>query len=179
MKNYPEEPTGSPDPAHAKAPPARGIKRLAEIAMVAALAGMVLAVFVNVVLRYGFDTGIVFYEEISRLLFVWLVAVGVIVAGFEGKHLGFDLVTQRAGPKVRRVMFWISQLLVGLCMLLLLTGSWGQVKAGLQSFSTVIGYPLALAAAATLVLAIGLLAVMVVDMRRGRERKAAPDLGVE
>lgn len=174
-----EEPTGSPDPAHAPSPPSRGVKRLAEHAMVAGLAGMVLAVFVNVVLRYGFDTGINFYEELSRLLFVWLVAVGTIVAGFEGKHLGFDLVTQRAGPRTRRLMFWTSQALIGVCMVLLLKGSWGQVVAGLHSFSTVIGYPLAWAAAATLVLAIGMLAVLAVDLRRGREREAATDLGVE
>lgn len=49
------------------------LKRLAEGLMVLALAGMVIAVFVNVVLRYVFHTSIVSYEEISRLLFVWLV----------------------------------------------------------------------------------------------------------
>ncbi len=71
------------------------LQRFAEHFMVLALAGMVVAVFVNVVLRYAFGTSIVSYEEISRLLFVWLVAVGAIVAAFEGKHLGFDMLTTR------------------------------------------------------------------------------------
>ncbi|MEX8192318.1 TRAP transporter small permease [Comamonas guangdongensis] len=143
------------------------LQRMAEALMVLALAGMVVAVFVNVVLRYVFNTSIVSYEEISRLLFVWLVAVGAIVAAFEGSHLGFDLVTSRVGPMGRKVLFWVSQLLVVLCMLLLLWGSWAQVQAGLSSYSTVLGYPLALGAAATLVLAVGLLVVAARDMRRG------------
>lgn len=143
------------------------LQRLAEALMVLALAGMVIAVFVNVVLRYVFHTSIVSYEEISRLLFVWLVAIGAIVAAFEGSHLGFDLVTSRVGPAARKVLFWLSQLLVLTCMGLLLSGSWDQVQAGLNSFSTVLGYPLALGAAATLVLAVGLIVVTLRDLRRG------------
>lgn len=143
------------------------MQRLAELFMVVALAGMVVAVFVNVVLRYLFNTSIVSYEEISRLLFVWLVAIGSIVAAYECSHLGFDMVTSRVRPATRRVLFWLTQLLVVMCMLMLLWGSWAQVEAGLRSYSTVMGYPLALGASATLVLALGMLVVALRDMRRG------------
>jgi TRAP-type C4-dicarboxylate transport system permease small subunit len=159
--------------------PKPGLQRLAEALMVLALAGMVLAVFVNVVLRYVFHTSIVSYEEISRLLFVWLVAVGAIVAAFEGSHLGFDLVTSRVGPAARKALFWVSQLLVLACMGLLLWGSWAQVEAGLASFSTVLGYPLALGAAATLVLAAGLIVVALRDLRRGAPAASHGETSVE
>ena len=155
------------------------LQRLAEALMVLALAGMVIAVFVNVVLRYVFHTSIVSYEEISRLLFVWLVAIGAIVAAFEGSHLGFDLVTSRVGPAARKLLFWLSQLLVLACMGLLLSGSWGQVQAGLNSFSTVLGYPLALGAAATLVLAVGLIVVTLRDLRRGAPAENHAETSVE
>lgn len=155
------------------------LQRLAESLMVLALAGMVIAVFVNVVLRYVFHTSIVSYEEISRLLFVWLVAIGAIVAAFEGSHLGFDLVTSRVGPAARKLLFWLSQLLVLACMGLLLSGSWGQVQAGLNSFSTVLGYPLALGAAATLVLAVGLILVTLRDLRRGAPADNHAETSVE
>ncbi|MDH0364620.1 TRAP transporter small permease [Comamonas aquatica] len=155
------------------------LQRLAEALMVLALAGMVIAVFVNVVLRYVFHTSIVSYEEISRLLFVWLVAIGAIVAAFEGSHLGFDLVTSRVGPAARKLLFWLSQLLVLACMGLLLSGSWGQVQAGLNSFSTVLGYPLALGAAATLVLAVGLILVTLRDLRRGAPADNHAETSVE
>jgi len=155
------------------------LQRLAEALMVLALAGMVIAVFVNVVLRYVFHTSIVSYEEISRLLFVWLVAIGAIVAAFEGSHLGFDLVTSRVGPAARKLLFWLSQLLVLACMGLLLSGSWDQVQAGLNSFSTVLGYPLALGAAATLVLAVGLIVVTLRDLRRGAPADNHAETSVE
>lgn len=148
------------------------LQRAAELFMVLALAGMVIAVFVNVVLRYVFNTSIVSYEEISRLLFVWLVAVGSIVAAYEGSHLGFDMVTSRVKPATRRVLFWLTQALVLACMLMLLWGSWAQVEAGLSSYSTVLGYPLALGAAATLVLALGMLVVSLRDLRRGPQAPA-------
>lgn len=149
------------------------LQRLAELFMVVALAGMVVAVFVNVVLRYVFNTSIVSYEEISRLLFVWLVAIGSIVAAYECSHLGFDMVTSRVRPATRRALFLLTQALVVGCMLLLLWGSWAQVQAGLASYSTVMGYPLALGASATLVLALGMLVVAVRDVRRGAPLTAA------
>lgn len=164
--------------SHAASPKPR-LQRLAEALMVLALAGMVVAVFVNVVLRYVFHTSIVSYEEISRLLFVWLVAIGAIVAAFEGSHLGFDLVTSRVGPAARKLLFWLSQLLVLACMGLLLSGSWDQVQAGLNSFSTVLGYPLALGAAATLVLAVGLIVVTLRDLRRGAPADNHAETSVE
>ncbi|MDA8456882.1 TRAP transporter small permease [Acidovorax sp. GBBC 3334] len=158
------EPIGTGAPVRPKS----RLQRLAEHFMVLALAGMVVAVFVNVVLRYAFGTSIVSYEEISRLLFVWLVAVGAIVAAFEGKHLGFDMLTARLTGAPRKLLFWASQALVALCMVLLLKGSWEQVVAGMQSYSTVLGYPLALGAASTLVLAAGLLVALVLELVRGR-----------
>jgi gluconokinase len=76
-----------------------------------------------------FHTSIVSYEEISRLLFVWLVAIGAIVAAFEGSPPGLrhgDI----AGTRCPQVLFWVSQLLMLACMGLLLWGSWEQVVAG-------------------------------------------------
>lgn len=165
--------SSSPTPSR----PARAplLKRLAEHFMVLALAGMVVAVFVNVVLRYVFSTSIVSYEEISRLLFVWLVAVGAIVAAFEAKHLGFDMLTSRLKGTPARLLFWVSRLLIGLCLVLLVIGSWEQVKAGMNSYSTVLGYPLALGAAATLVLGLGLLVALAVELRRGKPLEGADD----
>ncbi|AKJ28165.1 TRAP transporter small permease [Caldimonas brevitalea] len=145
------------------------LQRVAEAAMALGLAGMVLAVFVNVVLRYAFDTGIVFYEELARLLFVWLVCIGAIVASRERQHLGFDLLTSRLRAAPRRWCTALSRLGIAYVLVLVTQGSWRQVQAGLDSHSTVIGYPLALAAAATLVLAIGMLAVLLHQVVVGGE----------
>ena len=154
------------------------LQRAAEATMAIGLAGMVVAVFVNVVLRYVFDTGIVFYEELSRLLFVWLVCIGAIVASAENKHLGFDMLTSRLKGVPRLVCLWLSRIGIGYVMLLVVQGSWRQVEAGMNSFSTVIGYPLALAAAATLVLALGILLVLLVQTLQGSRPPHHDDEGM-
>ncbi|EOU2724635.1 TRAP transporter small permease subunit, partial [Escherichia coli] len=37
-------------------------------------------VFINIILRYGFQTSILSVDELSRYLFVWLTFIGAIVA---------------------------------------------------------------------------------------------------
>ena len=57
--------------------------------MALALGVMALAVFINVVLRYGFGSGVAASEELSRLLFVWMVFLGATVAYPAGEHMAF------------------------------------------------------------------------------------------
>ena len=58
----------------------QAVTRALELTIVACLAVMAILVFGNVVLRYGFDSGIAVSEELSRLLFVWLVLLGAMLA---------------------------------------------------------------------------------------------------
>ena len=70
-------------------------------AMALCLAVMACAVFVNVVLRYGFGSGIAASEELSRLLFVWMVFIGATAAYPAGEHMAFTslLLPLRARPR--------------------------------------------------------------------------------
>jgi hypothetical protein len=71
------------------------LKHGIEAMLALCLLGMVICVFGNVLLRYFLGTGWVVSEELSRLLFVWLVCLSAILAFGENKHLGFDLLTAR------------------------------------------------------------------------------------
>jgi TRAP-type transport system small permease protein len=142
------------------------LKRAAEFFLAITLAGMVIAVFVNVVLRYGFDTGIVFYEELSRLLFVWMVCIGAALVFAENEHLGFDMLTERLRGRSVAVCRWLSRIAIAICLVLVIKGAWEQVIAGMQSFSTVMHFPLALMAAAALVMALLMLIVLVIEIIR-------------
>ena len=64
--------------------------RFLELLIVLLLVGMVGMVFGNVVLRYGFDSGIDISEELSRYFFVWLTLIGAVVVHREHAHLGVD-----------------------------------------------------------------------------------------
>ncbi|WP_368644531.1 TRAP transporter small permease subunit [Castellaniella ginsengisoli] len=158
----------TPDTPEA-APRKSRLVEAAEAFMAITLALMVIAVFSNVVLRYAFDTGLVIYEELSRLLFVWLVCIGTIVAAAEDKHLAFTLVVDRLGPRMLRHCRRLASAL-GLAILgMIAKGAWDQVLAGMHSFSPVMGYPLALGSAAILLMA----AVMMILLLK----EAAPLFG--
>ncbi len=127
------------------------LRHVLEATMAVSLLGMVIAVFGNVLLRYFWGTGWVVSEELSRLLFVWLVSLAATLTFGEGKHLGFDLVTERArGTAVAPVLRWLTHALIAVALYFLIKGSWAQVLVGMDSRSPVMNYPLALAAGAIL-----------------------------
>jgi TRAP-type C4-dicarboxylate transport system permease small subunit len=127
--------------------PARNrLQQLANVAMGACLAVMALAVFVNVVLRYGFGSGVPASEELSRLLFVWMVFIGATAAYPLGEHMAFTSLVGllQKKPALMAVAAVVIRLLVVLACVLVARGAWQQVVVGLDSHSVVLGYPTAL-----------------------------------
>lgn len=135
-------------------------RHAAEAVLALCLLVMVLAVFGNVVLRYVWGTGWVVTEELSRLLFIWLVCIAATLAFSEGKHLGFDLVTSRMTGRPAAALRWLTRGLVALALYYLVQGSWAQVLVGMDSRSPVMNYPLALAAAGTLVMGVAMVVLL-------------------
>lgn len=90
------------------------------------LATMVALVFGNVVLRYGFNSGIAVSEELSRWLFVWLVFLGAAVAVKEHVHLGMDSLVARLPPLGKKICFVASHVLMLYCVYLFFVGTWAQ-----------------------------------------------------
>ena len=62
---------------------------------------MVLLVFLNAVLRYGFRSGIPEAEELSRYFFVWTIFLGAILAFRDNQHVSIDQMVKRFGGKAR------------------------------------------------------------------------------
>lgn len=132
------------------------IRRLAEACMALCLLVMLVVIFVNVVLRYGWGTGILISEELARLLFVWLVSLSAAIAFHEGKHLGFDMLTSRLRGMPALALWWLSRGLMVLALHYLITGAWEQVRVGVNSHSPVMGYPLALTAGGVFVMGVAM-----------------------
>lgn len=132
-----------PEPGHRV--PSR-FEKVAQVLMASCLGVMAVAVFVNVVLRYGFGSGIAASEELSRLLFVWMVFIGAAAAYPAGEHMAF---TSLAGLLARRPLAFglltaLIRLLVIAACVMLAWGAWQQVVVGLGSHSVVLGYSAAL-----------------------------------
>ena len=103
----------------------------------ACMAGMVVLVFGNVMLRYGFNSGITLSEELSRWLFVWMTFLGAIVALRKHEHLGTDMLVGRLGPIGKKICMGFSQLLMLFICVLLFKGAYEQAVINWTSTSAV------------------------------------------
>jgi TRAP-type C4-dicarboxylate transport system permease small subunit len=97
------------------------------------LAGMVVLVFGNVVLRYAFNQGITVSEELSRVFFIWLTFLGGVVAMREHGHLGVDSLLKRLPPTSARIAVLMGQGLMLVATWLLISGSWTQTLINLPA----------------------------------------------
>ena len=118
------------------------------------LALMVILVFGNVVLRYGFNTGITVSEELSRWLFVWITFMGAIVAMKEGTHLGSDTLVSRLSLAGKKTCFVLAHLLMLFACWLLFKGSLEQVIINRETTSAVMEVSMAYFYACGIVLAV-------------------------
>jgi TRAP-type C4-dicarboxylate transport system permease small subunit len=108
-----------------------------EYMIAACMAGMVVLVFGNVMLRYGFNSGITLSEELSRWLFVWMTFLGAIVALRKHEHLGTDMLVGRLGPMGKKICMGLSQMLMMFICVLLFKGAYEQAVINWTSTSAV------------------------------------------
>lgn len=117
----------------------RACVRALEIVIVACLAVMAVLVFGNVVLRYAFDSGIAVSEELSRLLFVWLIFLGAILASVQRAHIGFDALVERLPLKGRKALVVFTGGLMLWACGMFLVGGWKQTEINLGNSYPVLG----------------------------------------
>ncbi|ROU03918.1 TRAP transporter small permease [Histidinibacterium lentulum] len=113
--------------------------RLAETLLVLLLAGMVVMVFGNVVLRYGFNSGLNFSEEMSRYMFVWLTFIGAVLAYREYAHVGVETLVRLLGPVGRRICLTLTNGIILMCGVILFWGTWKQHQINASMTAPVVG----------------------------------------
>ena len=105
-----------------------GYCRLLTGVIVALMAGMVVLVFGNVMLRYALNSGITVSGELSRWFFVWMTFLGAVIGLREHAHLGTDLLIDRLGRNGKRACLLVSQLLMLWVTWLIFEGSLAQTR---------------------------------------------------
>ena len=133
---------------------ATGYCKLLELLLVVLMAAMVVMVFGNVVLRYGFNSGITVSEELSRWAFVWMTFLGAIIAIKENGHLGTDMLIGKLGPTGKKVCLGIAESLMLYCCWLMFSGSLTQTKINASVEAPVSGLSMGWLSVAGLVFAV-------------------------
>jgi TRAP-type C4-dicarboxylate transport system permease small subunit len=128
------------------------------------LSAMVVLVFGNVVLRYGFNSGIAISEELSRWLFVWMVFLGAIVGLKEHAHLGVDSLIKKLPPMGRKICYGLSHALMLYASILLTEGSWKQMILNADTTAPASGLSVGIFYAAGLVFGVSSCAILVSEL---------------
>ena len=96
-----------------------------EETIIAVLLGlMTLVTFINVVMRYGFNSQLIWGLELTLVLFAWLVLFGIAYGFKVVSHLGVDALINLLAPGPKRLMGILAATLCLIYALLLLKGAW-------------------------------------------------------
>lgn len=152
--------------------------RIPELFLALLVAVLVVFLTLSVVMRYVFDIGIEWSDELARMLFVWVVFVGFAVAIRHRGNIGVEVLVDRMPPPVQKGMILLQDVAVLAFSIFFAWQSVITVKFSLVQRLPVMQVTIAWLYAA--VLAAGVLMVVyaaanLVDTLRGRTRDAHPD----
>ncbi len=102
----------------------RIVNEFEETAIALILGLMTILTFVNVVLRYGFQTGLTWGLEAVSFLFAWLVLFGVSYAVKVTAHLGVDAVINLFSVPVRKILALVAAAICVIYATLIMKGAW-------------------------------------------------------
>ncbi len=106
----------------------RIVNTLEETIISLLLASMTLLVFVEVVLRFGFGTGLMWGEELTLHISAWMVLFGASYGVKVGSHIGVDALVKLLPNRWQR---FVSSIAVICCLVycgLFMKGAWAYLK---------------------------------------------------
>jgi len=68
------------------------------------LAGLVSIVCLGVFFRYVLNSSLTWYDEFASYMLVWLTFYGTVVADYQRRHIGFDVLVNKLAPLARMVV---------------------------------------------------------------------------
>ena len=92
------------------------------------LGAMVATVSLGVFFRYALDAALVWYDEFASYVLVWLTFVGSVAASWRGRQISFELVVERAPPRISRALTVASELCVLVFHGLIAAYGWGLMQ---------------------------------------------------
>jgi TRAP-type C4-dicarboxylate transport system permease small subunit len=116
-------------------------ERLLEWFIALLMAGMVVLVFANVVLRYAFASGLRPSIELSRLGFVWITMLGSALALWSHEHLGVPEFAERYFPRAIPALWVVSRLVIIVLLVITVYGCLLQTRANWVDVSQLTGVP--------------------------------------
>lgn len=102
----------------------RAVHSFEENAIAIMLGLMTLITFVNVIMRYVFNSLVIWGLEVVLILFAWMVLFGISYGFKITAHLGVDAITNLLSPTKRRILGLLSGAICILYAIMLMKGAW-------------------------------------------------------
>jgi TRAP-type C4-dicarboxylate transport system permease small subunit len=143
--------------------------------MAAFLALTGILVFANVIMRYFFNSGIPWGEELARFLFVWVIFLGSINALRKNNHLGFSSLVQVMPPIIKKIFYLVSNILIIACLWQLFDGSIDMTIMTVDSLAPATGIPMAFMYGVGIITSVSMFIVICYNLYRALFVKGAID----
>lgn len=86
------------------------IHRVEEMLLVGLLLSMIGLAFTQIVLRNGFDGGIIWADSLLRIMVLWIALIGAVVASRDQRHINIDVISRFLPPLGKRIAATIASL---------------------------------------------------------------------
>lgn len=117
----------------------RAASHVVEGVLLLLMVALCVDVFLGVFSRYVMGRTFTWYDEIARLLFVWIVFLGAAVGIRRGAHFRLHLLVDRFPPRTRRAVHVLGVLVLMGFGLLLIQEGWKLVQLGEYQRTPVMG----------------------------------------
>ncbi len=142
------------------------VSKALDVFCVALLVVMSLLVIVNVAMRFLLNSSIVFSEEISRFLFIWVVYIGAIIAVRDDSHIYVDFIRKKFPEKLQFVLKVVCELAMILGCLFFFLGSIDLTEVNITDHSPVAGISLGFVYSAGLLGSFGMIIMLIIRLIR-------------
>jgi len=107
--------------------------------------GLFLTLFIvfviQVMARFGLNKPLAWTDELAVILYVWIILWAAAFVVPEREHVAFDLLWNSAGPRTRRAMQIVGQMLIGGLALCAVPATWDYVTFMKREGTPVLGLP--------------------------------------
>lgn len=128
------------------------------------LGGMVLIVFVNVVLRKFFHSGISFTEEALRYLFVWMSYLGIVAAFKTNGHIRVTMLVDVLPQRARTALEFVMNAAILYALWFCTDGGFVYIEANAGTYGELIKIPYYLVISAMILACISIALLIVCEM---------------
>lgn len=91
---------------------ARAVEVTVDLLSRAAVVAMTVLVLVQVVLRYVLNVPLVWVEEVTVFLMIWMAFMGAAIGVRRGAHIAMTILVDRLPTRVARALFYASTLAI-------------------------------------------------------------------